>query len=200
MSSADEIANSEIILWALSELGGNAEVLDVEEIFLKSFQLAPKRFSWRTRPDLPDYKKMSKALQEAEAKWPTFFVKTADGLGRQLAVDGQRWVKNNANRRHGLLAGDIPIQEPRQRPRSRMLAEVEKSAVFALWQANDSIPNEKWRVAELLRCSPDSATRIWRERLESLRAAANAAEREQLLAFLDQLANEHSEWFGGAIE
>jgi hypothetical protein len=192
-----EATNSDIFLWALDELGGSGDVVDIEAIFWRCFQLAPQRFSWRTRIDLPDYKKCSKALRDAEARRPPLLVKTGDSFGRQLSVDGQKWVEANAERLRSQLKPGRVVQEPRQRPRSRMLAEVEQGSVFAEWRATRAIPSEKWRMAELLRCSPDSDIDVWRNRLETLKAAAYAADRKDLLAFLDTVASTHTDWFGG---
>src|SRR5206468_2663821 len=87
------------------------------------------------------------------------------------------------------------VQEPRSRPRVRLLAEVERSDPFRRWTAEGVLPGQKWQVAELLRCSPDSDRRIWRSRLQVLRAAANGADRARLLEFLDELAATYPDWF-----
>ncbi len=65
---SDQPNNQDVFVWALYLLGGADRGVDVEEIYLKCFELAPARLGWRTRPDLPDYKKASKALQSIEAK------------------------------------------------------------------------------------------------------------------------------------
>ena len=195
MSPSDEITNWEIFVWALGRLGGAAEFVDVEDVFNTCFELAPKRFAWRTRDDLPDYKKCSKALRDSEARRPRLLVKTQDGLKRQLTVEGQTWVRTNERRMIAVLHSGKAVQEPRSRPRVRMLTEVERSDPYQRWTAESVLPREKWQVAELLRCSPDSDQRIWRDRLQVLRAAANEADRVQLLKFLDELAAANPDWF-----
>jgi hypothetical protein len=195
-TSGDEIANWEIFLWALGILGGADTFIDVEDVFIRCFDLAPKRFSWRSRPDLPDYKKCSKALRDAEAKGPHLLLKTQDGLRRQLTAEGQDWIKSNERRMVALLHSDLPVQEPRTRPRVRLLADVERSDLFQSWRRTGELSTEKWRFAELLKCSPDSDWRTWRNRLQSLRAAAKSAERLKTLEFLTSVAATHPDWFG----
>jgi hypothetical protein len=195
VSPADEIANWEIFLWALSRLEGGTTFVDVEDVFVKCFELAPRRFAWRTRADLPDYKKCSKALRDAEARRPRLLVKTGDGLKRQVTVEGQEWVTANERRMLDIVHSGKVVQEPRSRPRVRLLAEVERSDPYRRWAEEGVLPAEKWQVAELLRCSPDSERRIWRNRLQVLRAAANGADRARLLAFLDELAATYPSWF-----
>lgn len=62
-----EANNQDVFIWALYLLGGADRDVDVENIYLKSFELTPARLGWRTRPDPPDYKKTAKALQSIEA-------------------------------------------------------------------------------------------------------------------------------------
>jgi hypothetical protein len=196
MSPEDAIANWEIFLWALEDLGGAATLVDVEDIFIRCFEAAPRRFAWRTRIDLPDYKKCSKALQEAEARSPRMLVKAGSSFRRQLTVEGQTWLEANRARLGGVLESGKLVQEPKQRPRARLLSEVEQSDVFQAWKAEGTVPSEKWRVAELLRCSPDSDMRIWSDRLQILRSAAHIAERSEILSFLEELMHLHPGWFG----
>jgi hypothetical protein len=200
VTSVEEISNSDIFLWALAAHGGSDHFVDVEDVFLACFELAPQRFAWRTKPHLPDYKKCSKALRDAEARRPPLLVKTGDGLGRQLSVDGQIWLQLNSDRLRTLLGGGRVIQEPKKRPRSRMLAEAETSGVYDEWLSSGTVPNEKWRVAELLRCSPDSPPATWKARLESLRGVAYSAGHSELLDMLSRIRSTHPSWFGeGAL-
>jgi hypothetical protein len=55
--------NQDVFIWSLYQLGGADRSIEVEDIYLKAFDIAPARLGWRTRPDLPDYKKVAKALQ-----------------------------------------------------------------------------------------------------------------------------------------
>lgn len=193
--AAAEVTNWEIFIWSLSRLGATSGFVDIEDVFIACFELAPNRFSWRTRQDLPDYKKCSKALRDAEARRPPLLLKTRDGLKRQLTVEGQEWVAGNEPRMIDALHSGRVVEEPASRPRARMLAEVERSDSFQTWLRSGVTPIEKWQVAELLRCSPDSDWRIWADRLEMLRAAANGAKRVHLLAFVEAIGAAHPEWF-----
>jgi len=199
MSPIDEIANWEIFLWALYQLGGSSQFVDIEDVALECFRIAPARFGWRTRKNLPDYKKCAKALQEAEEKSrrPKMLVKTPDAFARQLTVEGQQWIETNYKRLSRILQRETPVPEPKQRPTSRMLTEIERSQPFILWMETKSVPQEKWRMAEVLHCSPDSSSETWNSRLESARSVAYNADRKIIIEFLDEVASEHPEWFGG---
>ena len=197
MSPTDDIPNWQIFLWALHQLEGDSQFVDIEEVSLQCFKLAPARFAWRTRPDLPDYKKCAKALQEAEAKRPRMLVKTGDSFGRQLTAEGQRWIRANAKRLSDVFQTEAPVPEPRRRPTARMLADIERSQPFVLWRQTGALPEEKWRMADVLRCSPDSSPATWRARLDSAKAVAYSAEKQAVLRFLDEVADAYPDWFGG---
>ena len=197
MSPIDEIANWEVFLWSLYQLGGSSKFVDIEDVSLECFRIAPARFGWRTRTDLPDYKKCAKALQEAEVRRPRMLVKTHDSFGRQLTAEGQRWVEANSKRLSKILNRGVPVPEPKRRPTSRMMAEIELSEPFVLWKDTGQIPQEKWRMADVLRCSPDSSAVTWSARLESARGVAYAADKKSILRFLDEVVSAHPDWFGG---
>lgn len=196
-SSTTDVANWEIFLWALSSLGGSTTFVEVEDVFLECFKLAPKRFSWRTKPDIPDYKKCSKALRDAEDRKPRLLVKTRVPYSRQLTVEGQRWIKAESKRLGQTLSGKQIVKEPATRPNARLLAGIEKSDSFSAWMEKRELPPEKWRIAELFHCSPDSASDLWSSRLEVLRGHAFAAGNEEVLHFLEAIEKQHPEWFHG---
>ena len=77
----EPITNTDVFLWALYELGGSDEFIDVEAAFYRAFELAPARLSWRTRSDLPDLKKCSKALRDAEGRKPALLVRRGRNKG-----------------------------------------------------------------------------------------------------------------------
>jgi hypothetical protein len=192
--SPEPVTNSDVFLWALYELGGADEFVDVEAAFIKAFELAPLRLSWRTRSDLPDLKKCSKALRDAEGREPRLLVKQGAEM-RRLTVEGQRWIEENFDRLAEALGGDEVVRAPRTRTPSRLVSQALQSSVFAAWGEAGVITDEKWRVAELLRCSPDSSRAVFRDRLETLRGAAYSAGRHDALEFLDALAKERADWF-----
>jgi hypothetical protein len=79
------------------------------------------------------------------------------------------------------------------------MAGVERSGIYEAWRSTGELPKEKWRVAELLWCSPDSDHKIWAQRLEVLRGAAFAAGKKEVLGFLDKMREIYPEWFDGSL-
>lgn len=192
--SGEPVTNSDVFLWALYELGGDEGFVDVEHVFYRSFELAPRRLGWRTRPKLPDLKKCSKGMRDAESKTPKLLLKNGPDE-RRLTVEGQRWIESNFDRLAESLGDDRVVEAPRSRDSSRLLAPLTRSSLFTEWVQDGAFVDEKWRYAELLRCSPDSTSNVWRRRLEELKSAAYAADRRQLFEFLDALEANRPEWF-----
>ena len=192
--TGEPVTNSDVFLWALYELGGDEKFVDVEDVFVRAFELAPLRLSWRTRRDLPDLKKCSKALRDAEGRGPQLLIKQGPEM-RGRTVKGQQWIEDNFARLAEALRGDRVVQAPRTRFPSRLVSQALRTKVFGLWQDSRTVTGEKWRVAEMLRCSPDSPRAVFRERLEALRAAAYSAGRHDALEFLDSLADQRADWF-----
>jgi hypothetical protein len=190
------IDNLDIIPFALYELGGAGQFIDVEDIFLRCFEVAPERFRWR-KHSIANYKTLSKALRDFEGRHPDLLLKTEDGLSRQLSKEGIDWVKERLDLFQGVLSqpGTNP---PTRRREQKLLNEFSAHRLVRAFQKGDlktELP--KYEVADLLLCAPDSPTTVWKERLETYRSAATVAGRPNLVAFLDFIRNKRPEWFGG---
>lgn len=192
--SSEPVTNSDVFLWALYELGGDEDFVDVEGVFIRAFELAPLRLSWRTRPDLPDLKKCSKALCDAEGRRPLLLVKRGPEM-RRLTAEGQKWIEDNFERLAESLRSNQTVKAPRTRAPARLINDAPRSAAHKTWTDRGEITDEKWRIAEMLRCSPDTPRSVFRQRLETLRSAAYAAGRDDALSFLDSLQQQRPEWF-----
>jgi hypothetical protein len=192
--ASEPVTNSDVFLWALYELGGDEDFVDVEDVFIRAFELAPLRLSWRTREEIPDLKKCSKALRDAEGRRPLLLVKRGPEM-RRLTAEGQKWIEDNFERLAESLRSDQKVKAPRTRAPARLINDALRSPAHKTWVNSGAITDEKWRIAEMLRCSPDSSRAIFRQRLETLRAAAYAAGHDDALQFLDSLQQERRDWF-----
>jgi hypothetical protein len=182
-----DLANWEIFLWSLYQVGGDKGMVDVELAFIKAHQLAPGRFSWRTRDDLPEIKKLSKALRDAEAKAGSMLTKTSDGLKRQLTISGIQWVENNFEHLKKLGASDFSAGQARSRKSTKWLIDIQNSEIFEHWKEDGQIDVQKWQLAGLLQCSPDSPIETWDARIEQTAVAAHHANRDDVVRFLKEI-------------
>lgn len=191
---SEAISNNDVILWALYELGGTDHFVDVEDVFLKAFEIAPRRFCWRTRSDLVDYKKCSLALGELGRRIPRPLINQGQYM-RMISLEGQHWIEENFDRLAEELGKDREVRATRRRSTGRLLSQVLRSSVYITWMSNGEMTAEKWKVAELLKCTPDNAKSVFQDRVTTLRSAAYSAGHEEVLRFLDQLVNDRKEWF-----
>ena len=189
------IDNPDLIPLALYELGGTGTFVDVEDVFVRCFELAPERFRWR-RHNIPNYKTLSKALRDFEDDHPGLLLKTDDGLSRQLSADGIEWVRSRGADFQQLK--DQPGSNPPTRRREhKILNEFTQHKTVKVFLDGVKPSLVKYEIADLLLCSPDSPASVWTERYESYRSAAQDAGRPDLIGFLEYLRNSKPEWFGG---
>lgn len=178
--------NADLLVWACFSAGGYERWIDVEDLYLKAFELGPNRLGWRTRPDLPDYKKCAKALQEVEDP------KRSDHLGlflkqgqytRKLSDEGLEWCTAYKSLLESLYGGGfVPSQSVSEL--ARIIAAVEKTDAYRRFVSTGKVDVELWVLADALQCMPNSSTAVWMDRLDRLRLAAERNGRDELMGFV----------------
>jgi hypothetical protein len=179
-----EANNQDVFVWALYLLGGADKDVDVEEIYLKCFELAPARLGWRTHPEIPDYKKTSKALQSIEATTHVGLLHRPHKYSRRLTLEGVKWVeaykaileKNYS--KATVLASKSTNQHERKRH------ELKKSDAWAKFLIDPSTV-EISDVAAALQCSAASPMSVWSGRVNDLRRTGDLLSDESILNFAD---------------
>ena len=194
---SSEHNNADLLVWACFSAGGYERWIDVEDLYLKAFELGPTRLGWRTRPDLPDYKKCAKALQEVEDP------KRSDHLGlflkqgrytRKLSDDGLKWCESYKSLLEGLYGGGfVPSQSGSEM--ARVIGNVENSDAFQAHERDGLLDVQLWELADALQCLPSSSFDVWMARLDRLRLAATMNGRQDILKFVEavrtRVANEN---------
>lgn len=179
-----DFANWEIFLIALQRVGGGQEMVDVESAFIEAHKLAQKRFSWRTK-DIPEIKKLSKALRDADAKGRNYM--TGSGNRRQLTAAGLEWIEANKSRINSLNSQRTNLGQSRSTAGHIMLKRVLRSEEYLAWKANHDFRPERWRLAHIFKCSPDSPLETWSSRLEQTGSAAYSEDRKDVRRFLTSI-------------
>lgn len=176
--------NQDVFLWALYLLGGANSEIDVEAIYLKAFELAPARLSWRTRSDLPDYKKTSKSLQSVESTTHPGLVHKTHALARKLTSDGSAWVELY-RQIFELVYGGKPVAPSRNSASEATRAAFKSSAAFEELIAGRN--TDRIAIADALGCSPASPSPIWLSRIEQLERTASVLEDAQMSDVLSKI-------------
>lgn len=174
--------NQDLLVWSLYTLGGAERWVDVEDVFLRCFELAPLRLAWRTRPDLPDYKKCAKALQSVEATTHRGLLAKQGRYLRRLTDAGTAWCEQHATTLADLYGGTRPVRAASTSSDERLLRELRSHPAFKSWQASEDLP-EVWDLADALKCSVSSPPAVWDQRLDELEQAARRAADDDVLGF-----------------
>ena len=174
--------NQDALVFALYLLGGADKDVDVEDMFLKCHELAPARLSWRTRPDLPDYKKVSKALQSVEASTHVGLFHHTNQYARRLTLDGNRWVETYISILERVYS-KAPVQASKNtNMHERKRHEIKNSQVWVLFKespANIGIED----FASVLQCSAASSQTTWASRVHDVKRAADVLQDRELMQF-----------------
>ena len=177
--------NQDVFIWALYVLGGSDREIDVEDIYLKAFEMAPARLGWRTKPELPDYKKTSKALQSVEAKTHVGLVHKTHANARKLTAGGVAWVEmyrevfEQVYARGPVAAASTNFHEKKRK-------NLKESKAWGVWVADGTL--EILKLSEALTCSPASPLAIWKSRAEEVSRAGQVLQDQDLMRFADAIA------------
>ena len=179
--------NQDALVFALYLLGGADKDVDVEDMFLKCHELAPARLSWRTRSDLPDYKKVSKALQSVEASTHVGLFHHTNQYARRLTLDGNRWVETYISILERVYS-KAPVQASKNtNMHERKRHEIKNSQVWVLFKespANIGIED----FASVLQCSAASSQTTWASRVHDVKRAADVLQDQELMQFAQLVA------------
>jgi hypothetical protein len=180
---SDVIPNRELVVYALSLLGGQSKRIHTEDIALKCYELFPDTFSWTKYPQYPDKDVVRVALTDARkdqygalvdgrtGQKTGKFGKTRRGPmldGWVLTDRGIRWLQQNADRLAS-FAGSGELKEHRQKD-LQQLARIKQHKLFAEYKTDPSnFEPMIGELADLLRCRVDAEERVWLDRLETVR-------------------------------
>jgi hypothetical protein len=185
---SSEANNQDVFVWALYLLGGADRDVDVEEIYLRCFDLAPARLGWRTHPDLPDYKKAAKALQSVEASTHIGLVHKPHKFSRRLTLAGVHWVElykeileENYSR--------LPVMASKSKNNyERLRQEILKSRAWQIFKVEQEV-HDIADAAAALQCSPASPQSTWQSRVNNLKRASDVLKDKELMEFAELLDN-----------
>jgi predicted SprT family Zn-dependent metalloprotease len=179
---SDSPNNQDALVFALYLLGGADKDVDVEDMFLKCHELAPARLSWRTRPDIPDYKKVSKALQSVEASTHVGLFHHTNQYSRRLTVDGNRWCETYISILERVYT-KAPVQASKNtNMHERKRHEIKNSQVWVLFKESPrEIGIEDF--ASVLQCSAASSHATWASRVQDVKRAADVLQDQELMQF-----------------
>lgn len=178
--------NSDLSVYACYLAGGYERWLDVEELYLKAFELAPARLSWRTRPDLPDYKKCNRIFEVSDPTRGKNLQRLILKRGKyhcKLSDEGYAWCLQYASILQSLYKGGV-VPTAAVQEASRMIRNLEKTEAFKKFIKTGKIEAPLWELAESFLCMVDSDEVVWIGRFDQMIVLAENNGREDVLHFV----------------
>jgi hypothetical protein len=186
------LTNAELVTWAVSLLGGDQRRIDTEDVAVKAFQLAGKRFSWRKYPEQINLELVRVYLSDAKKPEHGELVAGSGRTGWSLTRKGLAWITSarsrlqapctNEPQSRSSRAGSIDSSR-RDRERKRITA----LAAWTRWSGGDkSVVTAEAR--EVFRLDSYSTPSVREAKLTRLRAMF--ADDEEMDEFLTHLSDE----------
>ena len=178
--------NSDLTVYACYLAGGYERWLDVEVLYLKAFELAPSRLSWRTRPDLPDYKKCNRIFEVSDPTGKKNLQRLILKQGKylcKLSEEGYAWCRQYETVLETLYRGGV-VPTATVQEASRMIRYVEKTDAFKQFTKSGIVESPMWELAETFKCMVDSDKSIWLGRFDQLDVYSERNGREDLRRFV----------------
>lgn len=187
--SLTPLTQTELVTWAVYLLGGAQKRVDTEDVAIKAFALAPKRFSWRKYPDQINLELVRVYLSAAKDVEHGELLVGSGRTGWSLTRKGLTWVHSvepELKERHSAGSGKQSqagsIDANRQaRERKRILS----MPAWTHWAAGDqSVAVDEAR--EIFRIDSYSTASVREAKMTRMRAMFS--EDEQISAFLARLS------------
>lgn len=90
------LSNLQLVTLAISELGGATQSVDIEDIAIRAYELAPEKFSWRKYPERIDLRVVQYGLKDAASnRKGEPLIKGSLKHGYMLTAVGLEWLEKN---------------------------------------------------------------------------------------------------------
>lgn len=182
----------ELVTWAVYLLGGDQKRIDTEEVAVRAFQLAPKRFSWRKYPEQINLELVRVYLSAAKKAEHGELLTGSGRTGWSLTRKGLAWLSSARSKLQAIGTSEPKRRESRagsvdssrrDRERKRILS----LPAWARWsQGERSVVLAEAR--EVFRLDSYSTFSVREAKLTRLRAMFG--DDEDLSPFLTHLSDE----------
>jgi hypothetical protein len=199
-TAAASMSNVVLALTLLDRLGGAERFVDIEEVALEAFKLAPDRFGWRTRRDLPSWERVRTAFvhanQEAQKRetGPVLF-SNKEGEAWRLTAQGVKYARENAGKIQAATGGARPTR--RGGASVSRVRQIRNHPAFRRFMQGTPVAEiERYQLADLLLCPPDSPVAAVMRKVDTAEAAAVDVADEEVQRFLGEVENEvERKWY-----
>ncbi len=192
---AGDITNVALALAVLDQLGGATKFVDIEEVAVAAFKLAPDRFGWRTKKEYPSWERVRIAFvhanqNEQKRTGGALVIQSKEGTAWKLSALGVEFVRENAARTEKATGRRRPASSAASAS-GRRVKEIRRHSAFSRFTHGTPVAEiERFELADLLMCPPDSSMVAVERKVDAARAAAVDAGDELVARFLGEVAKE----------
>lgn len=204
-SGEPSLTNIEVVTYAVALLGGVDRPVHLENVAVKSYEVAPGAFRW----DLDEYAsyidkdKVRVSLTDAEKDGKGALVR---GVGQtkggrtkrsdlwRLTSAGTAWIAEHRGVIEEATGAGMPaLKRGKAHDLRRRITDTD---LFRRFVDDGELGYSPYDFADLLECSPDASNTVFRDRFDGLRGQAMLLGDAQLEAFLDACAAAHRKMLG----
>jgi len=175
---------TDYVLLALLNLGGDAAMVDIEDIAVEAYRLAPQRFKWR-KYDHPSLEAVRVALNDLNRRGAAMVLR--GGFGRMLTARGAERARSQATRFE--LTTELREDDALRRRATAELARIESHPAYARWRADGWTAVDAVDLADMVRCSVSTPPAAFLSRVQRMEAEAARWHRGELQQFMAEAAD-----------
>lgn len=192
-AAATDVSDVVLALATLHELGGSMKFVDIELLAEQAYKIAPDRFGWRRK--YPYWERVRMAFvhanenEQRRGEQP-LVISNTDGSGWKLTSEGVAFVRNNATKAES-VTGRKRASASAASPSGRRVREIKKHAAYGKFAHGTAVADiERYELADLLICPPDSSAAVVMRKVDAARAAATDVDDKDVLRFLGEVTKE----------
>jgi hypothetical protein len=184
------------VLVALLNLGGAAQFVDIEDLAMEAYRLAPQRFCWR-RYAQPSLEAVRVAAKDANHPGRIQVLGSRNGRERMLTALGAARAEQVAEQME--LHPPRPDQEALRRRATSDLARIEAHPAYQRWLTAGWVEVDAIDLADIARCAISTDIPVFQARLLQLQAEAAHWEQPSLERFFQEASERLVHLLGGAM-
>lgn len=186
-----KLNNTDIVLYVIYTLGGWQRRIHLEDIAIRSFKIAPTKFSWTKYPKYPDTAPARFALESLKKKKSNCLVEGESERKRSkrniggwmLTSNGVSWIKENLSRIELVLKKRTPTGTRLHSDRKlKALQSSQAFQKFLIDRKSTSITHAEF--AESLLCTVNTEVVVLNDRLNQLYSIAEKLDEEVVKSYV----------------
>lgn len=167
------ITHTELVTWAVLLLGGDRKAIDTEDVAVKAFELAPKRFGWRKYPNQINLELVRVYLSDAKKPGKGELLSGSGSVGWTLTSKGLAWFRSA---RHRLLEFRTDLYDRNSKThsvdasrRARELKRIQAMPAWVRWIHGDHVV-DVGEARQLFRIDSYATPKVKEAKMTRLRA------------------------------